>query len=76
VWSDLIGRAEMPAAPLTGRRHAAIPETAEAELVSAAATAARHGVRADLARGVVATLTWAWRGTGSAPLNVPHAAAS
>lgn len=76
VWSDLISRAEMPAAPLTGRQHAAVPETAEAELVSASATAARRGARADLARGVVATLTWAWRGTGAAPLDMPHAAAS
>ena len=76
VWSDLISRAEMPAAPLTGRQHAAMSETVEAELVSAAATAARRGVRADLAHGVVATLTWAWRGTGAAPLNLPHAAAS
>jgi len=76
VWSDLIRRAEMPTAPLTGRQHAAMPETVEAELVSAAAAAARLGIRADLARGVVATLTWAWRGTESAPLDVPHAAAS
>jgi hypothetical protein len=76
VWSDLIGRAEMPAAPFTGRAHAAMPETVEAELVRAAAAAARPGPRAELARGVVATLNWAWRGTGDPPLDTSHAAAS
>jgi hypothetical protein len=75
VWSDLVSQAEMPAAPFTGREHAAIPETVEAELVRAAAAAARPGPRADLARGVVATLNWVWRGTGDPPLDLSHAAA-
>jgi hypothetical protein len=75
IGSSLIGRAEMPLAPFTERRHSAMPETVEAEFVAAAAAAARKSSRADLARGAVATLTWAWRGTGTPPLDLPHAAA-
>jgi hypothetical protein len=73
VSSDSRERAEMPAAPFTRQQHAAMPETVEAEFVAAAA-AGRRGGRPELARGVVATLVWAWRGTGAAPLDISAAA--
>jgi hypothetical protein len=76
VWSDASARADMPAAPFTGRPYAAMPETVEAEFVASAAAAGRCGGRPELARGVVATLQWAWRGTGAPPLDLSAAATS
>jgi hypothetical protein len=70
VRSAGLARAEMPSAPITRRSHIAMPETVEAELVAAAAAAGRCRGRPDLARGVVTTLEWAWRGTGAPPLDV------
>lgn len=71
VWSP-VGRGQMPSAPFTGRRHAAMPETIDAEYVAAAvachSTVARPAVRTDLARGVVATLDWTWHGSRRAPV--------
>lgn len=67
VWSEIIHRAEMPSAPLTGRRHAAMPETIESELLVAYSSTGINRQRAD---GVAATLEWAWRGCGRPPLDV------
>ena len=72
VWSRVIGRAEMPAAPLTRRRHAAMPETIDAEYV--AAVTARPFER-ERARGVAVTLEWTWHGSRRPPLDVASAAA-
>jgi hypothetical protein len=72
VWSRIAGRAEMPTAPVTGRQHAAMPETIEAEYLAAVAPRAPEP---DVARGVAATLEWTWHGSRRPPLNIPHAAA-
>ena len=72
VWVSVIGRWEMPAAPLTRRRHSAMPETIEAEYLAAAMAPAFERERA---RGVMATLEWAWYGSGRPPLESPEAAA-
>ena len=64
--------AEMPRSPLTRRLQRPMPETIESELLAAYA---RRGGRPELARGVAATLEWAWRGTGRPPLDVSQAAA-
>ena len=64
--------AEMPRSPLTRRLQRPMPETIETELLAAWA---RRGGRPELARGVAATLEWAWRGKGRPPLDVSHAAA-
>jgi hypothetical protein len=72
VPSALPGRvAEMPRAPLTHRLDRPMPETIESELL--AAWAGRGG-RPELARGVAATLEWAWRGKGPPPLDVSRPA--
>jgi hypothetical protein len=76
VRSAGLARAEMPSAPITRRSHIAMPETVEAEVVAAAAATGRCRGRPDLARGVVATLEWAWRGTRAPPLDVSATAAS
>jgi hypothetical protein len=73
VWSSIIHRAEMPTSPLTRRRHAAMPETIDAEYL--AAVSARV-IEPDLARGVVATLDWTWHGSRRPPLHISTAAAS
>jgi hypothetical protein len=65
--------AEMPRSPLTRRLQRPMPETIESELLAAWA---RRGERPELARGVAATLEWAWRGKGRPPLGVSHTAAS
>jgi hypothetical protein len=70
VWSSVIGRAEMPAAPYTGRRHSAMPETIEAEYVAALGALRRGHGRAELARGAAATLAWAWYGSTQVPADV------
>jgi hypothetical protein len=70
VWSDVRGRAEMPLTPITRQGHAAMPETVEEEFVAAAAAAGQRSGRPELARGVVATLQWACRGTGASPLDL------
>jgi hypothetical protein len=49
-----------------------MPETIESELLAAWA---RRGGRPELARGVAATLEWAWQGKGRPPLDVSQAAA-
>jgi hypothetical protein len=64
--------AEMPRSPLTRRLQRPMPETIESELLAAYA---RRGGRPELARGVAATLEWAWRGNGRPPLDVSHATA-
>src|SRR6266536_4933544 len=64
--------AEMPRSPLTRRLQRPMPETIESELLAAYA---RRDGRPELARGVAATLEWAWRGTGRPPLVVSQAAA-
>jgi hypothetical protein len=73
VWSDVSGRSEMPRAPVTGRPDAAMPETVETEYLAAASWRAPQRERA---RGVVATLDWAWHGSGQPPLDASVAAAS
>jgi hypothetical protein len=79
VWSSVVGRAEMPTAPCTGRRHSAMPETIDAEYLAAAAGQVprpnRPVSRPDLARGVVATLDWTWHGSRRPPFGIPYAAA-
>lgn len=71
VRSTITGRAEIPSAPLTGHRQAVMPETVEAEVLAAYS---RYVVNRELAKGVAATLEWAWRGSGRPPLDVGHAA--
>jgi hypothetical protein len=72
VWSRMISRWEMPAAPFTRHRHAAMPETIETEYM--AALTARPFER-ERARGVAATLAWTWYGSRRPPLDVTAAAA-
>src|SRR6266568_4537190 len=72
VWSPIIHRWEMPAAPLTWRRHAAMPETIDAEYLAAATAPAFQRERA---RGVMATLEWTWHGSGRPPLDLSTAVA-
>jgi hypothetical protein len=64
--------AEMPRSPLTRRLQRPMPETIESELLAAYGRGDR---RPELARGVAATLAWAWRGTGRPPLHVSPATA-
>jgi len=64
--------AEMPRSPLTRRLQRPMPETIESELLAAYA---RRGARPELARGVAATLEWAWRGKGRPPLDMSPATA-
>jgi hypothetical protein len=64
--------AEMPRSPLTRRLQRPMPETIESELLAAYA---RHGGRPELARGVAATLEWAWRAKGRPPVDMGHATA-
>ena len=54
--------AEMPRSPLTRRLQRPMPETIESELLAAYA---RRDGRPELARGVAATLEWAWRAAGA-----------
>jgi hypothetical protein len=73
VPSVLPGRvAEMPRSPLGRRLQRPMPETIESELLAAYG---RRGERPELARGVAATLEWAWRGKGRPRLDVSKAAA-
>jgi hypothetical protein len=64
--------AEMPRSPITRRLQRPMPETIESELLAAYG---RRGSRPELARGVAATLEWAWRDKGRPPLDVSQAAA-
>jgi hypothetical protein len=79
VWSSVVGRAEMPAAPYTGRRHSAMPETIDAEYLAAAAGQVprpnRPVSRPDLARGVVVTVDWTWHGSHRPPFDLSRTAA-
>jgi hypothetical protein len=79
VSSAVIGRAEMPPAPLTLRRYSAMPETIDAEYLTAVAACrprvSRPGSRPDLARGVAVTLAWTWHGSRQPPLDLSPAAA-
>jgi hypothetical protein len=72
MWSRIAGRAEMPAAPVTRRQHAAMPETIEAEYLAAVSPRVPEP---DVARGVAVTLEWTWHGSRRPPMEVPHAAA-
>ena len=72
VWVSFTKRWEMPAAPLTRRRHSAMPETIEAEFLAAARARAFERERA---RGVMATLEWTWHGSGRPPLDLSTAVA-
>jgi hypothetical protein len=78
VWSSVVGRAEMPTAPYTGRRHSAMPETIDAEYLAAAAGQVsrpnRPVSRPELARGVVAALDWTWHGSRRPPFEIPRSA--
>jgi hypothetical protein len=71
AFSRVIGRWEMPAAPLTRRRHSAMPETIETEYLAAARAPTFERERA---LGVMATLEWAWHGSGRPPLDMSQAA--
>jgi hypothetical protein len=73
VRSPIVKRAEMPYAPVTWRRHSAMPETIGAEYLAAVSPQAPEP---EIARGVVATLDWAWHGSGQPPLDVSQPAAS
>jgi hypothetical protein len=64
--------AEMPRSPIVRRLKRPMAETIESELLAAYA---RRSGRPELARGVAATLEWAWRGKGRPPLDVRWAAA-
>jgi hypothetical protein len=72
VWSSVIGRAEMPAAPFTGRRRRAMPETIEAEYLAALGALRRGRRRVDLARGAAATLAWVWYGSTRVPVDLAY----
>jgi hypothetical protein len=72
VWSQAVKRAELPYAPVTWRRHAAMPETIDAEYLAAVS---RRWARPELTRGVVATLDWTWHGSWRPPLDISRAAA-
>jgi hypothetical protein len=72
VWSRVAGRAEMPAAPVTFREHAAMPETIDAEYLAAVSPRAAEPA---VARGVAATLEWTWHGSRRPPMDISHAAA-
>jgi hypothetical protein len=72
VWSKAVNRAEMPYAPVTWRRHAAMPETIDAEYLVAVS---RRWARPELTHGVVATLDWTWHGSRRPPLDISRAAA-
>jgi hypothetical protein len=67
---------EMPRSPVRGLWVAAHPEAIEEEYM--AAVRARHSrvpSVAGEARGALATLEWAWRGSGRSPLDVAELAA-
>jgi hypothetical protein len=72
VWDSVVERWGMPAAPLSRRGHAAMPETIDEEYLAAATAAAYERERA---RGVMATLEWTWHGSGRPPLDMSSAAA-
>jgi hypothetical protein len=76
VWSSVLKRMRLQEAPVTERHHAAMPETIEAEYFAAVRRArpGETGQWAELARGVLATLEWAWHGSGKPPLEVPDPA--
>jgi hypothetical protein len=71
-WSQVDGHAVMPTSPYTRRRRGAMPETIEEEYLAAISP---RGLEPELARGVAATLWWAWYGSGRPPLDVAAAAA-
>jgi hypothetical protein len=60
------GRVEFQVAPLTGRVEKAMPETIDREYLAAARAlqpgSGLKGYRREIARAVVATVEWAWRG--------------
>jgi hypothetical protein len=72
VWSQVVGRAEMPRAPVTWRHHAAMPETIDEEYLAAVSPRAPEP---EIARGVAVTLEWSWHGSRRPPLDVPNVAA-
>jgi hypothetical protein len=71
VWSLTVQREEMPRTPATDRDVAASPETIAQEYQDATVLthlADRTPEARDLARGVVALLAWACRGSGIPPI--------
>jgi hypothetical protein len=72
VWVSFLKRWEMPVAPLSRRRHSAMPETIDEEYFAAATAATFERERA---RGVMATLEWIWHGSGRPPQDTSSAAA-
>ena len=78
VWSQIFKRMEIPPSPITRRHYAAMPETIQDEFIAAARVGrlGQTGMMADLARGALAALEWAWGGSGRPPLELPTAAAS
>lgn len=77
VWSRIDKRMEVPKSPFTRCTHAAMPETIEAEYITAATACRRpgqHTSRIELAHGVVATLDWTWNGGPRPQLDMPAAA--
>lgn len=68
-------RAAIPRAPLHGRPGAATPETIGREYALAVAYLGAPSSRAadrEFARGVAATLDWAWNGLPEPPLEFPR----
>ena len=73
----VLNKMEIPASPVTHRHYAAMPETIEDEFLVAARACGpgETGRWVELARGALATLEWAWHGSGRPSLEVPAAAA-
>lgn len=65
------GSREMPAAPASGDLVMAMPERIEDEFFSAVRAAARKRGDTERARGVLATLEWAWHGSRRSPVELP-----
>ena len=76
IWSPVLRKLEVPASPVTRRHYAAMPETIQDEFAAAARACGpgRSGMLAELARGALAALEWAWHGSGRPPLELPATA--
>jgi len=69
------GTTELPRSPVSQRLAGATPELIEDEYVAAVRRRrSRVAWRAELARGPMATLEWAFRGNGRPPIDVAAAA--
>jgi hypothetical protein len=73
VWSPIVHLMEMPRTPIGWSHVTAMPETIEDEYLNAVRASVRS-VTAARARGVVATLDWAWHGNGRPPIAMAAAA--